>query len=214
MIKVFLVDDHPVMRDGLKLILSNANDIEVVGEAGDGATALQLLQDNPVDVAIMDISMPTMNGIEALHSLTQRHASCKVIILSMHYNEYYVQEADKAGAWGYLLKGGASKEIVEAVRSVARGQRFYTKEIAEHMRELKQRAAQNVSPLQLLSSRERQVLQLVVEGHSSSEIGRKLFLSPKTVDTYRSRLMQKLSVGDVPALVRLAVREGVVSVDS
>lgn len=213
MIRVFLADDHPVMRDGLKLILSNATDIEVVGDAGDGQQALQDIARLLPDVALMDIAMPMINGIEALRALTQREKPTRVIMLSMHQSEQYVQEALRAGAWGYLLKGGPSQEVLEAIRSVHKGHRYFAHEIAERMRELMLRGEEHHSPLDALSARERQVLQLVVEGKSSSEIGKLLFLSPKTVDTYRSRLMQKLNVGDVPALVRLSIREGIVSAD-
>ena len=208
-IRLILADDHAVMREGLRLLLSTQADLQIVAEAGTGTDALNAIIDHKPDVALLDISMPAMNGMEVLRAVQEHKRATRVVLLSMHDNPQLAAEAISLGAVGYVLKGGGAADIVHAIRSAARNQRFLSPPLAPAVEAILARGLEH-SPLAALSSRERQVLQLVVEGKSSSEIGKLLHLSPKTVDTYRSRLMQKLDVPDVVALVRLAVRLGIV----
>lgn len=204
-IRVFIADDHAVIRDGLRALLEPYFD--VVGSAGNGREAVRLISDCSPDVAILDIAMPELNGIETTHFLRQKQSDVRIVILSMHHSSEHVFRAFEAGADGYLLKESASDEIVAAVRAVYAGRRYLCREI-EALALSIGNSAQATSPLASLSARERQVLQLVVEGRSSAEIGHLIHLSPKTVETYRSRLMKKLGVADLPALVRFAIQHG------
>jgi len=203
-IRVLLADDHAMFRDGLKSLLSSTPDIRVIAEVGNGGDAVRSIQELTPDVALMDLSMPDLNGIEAARLLQEKCPATRVVILSMHSSSEHVFRAFAAGAAGYLLKESAGAELVAAVRAVHGGQRYVSAAIAAQ-----QAAVGRAGPLESLSSRERQVLQLVVEGHSSAEIARRVHLSPKSVDTYRSRLMRKLGVGDVPALVKFAIQHGI-----
>ena len=207
-IRVLLADDHTMFRDGLKSLLSSTPDIQVIAEVGNGGDAVRRIQDLKPDVALMDLSMPEVNGIEAARMLQGKCPGTRVVILSMHSSSEHVFRAFEAGAAGYLLKESAGTELVAAVRAVHGGQRYVSGAIAAY-RPSVQAAAGRAGPLASLSGRERQVLQLVVEGHSSAEIARRVHLSPKSVDTYRSRLMKKLGVGDVPALVKFAIQHGI-----
>jgi DNA-binding NarL/FixJ family response regulator len=205
---VFIADDHAILRDGLAQLLQSEAGIEVLGSAGNGREAVtQVLLLRPA-VVIMDISMPDMNGIEAARQLRDALPECRVVVLSMHSTAEHVFHALEAGARGYLLKESAGREIVDAVRIVHSGRRFLSPKVAGIVAEqiaLYPRA----SPIDSLSRREREILQLVAEGHSSTRIGAVLHISSKTVDTYRSRLMQKLNVGDVVALVKFAIQHGI-----
>jgi DNA-binding NarL/FixJ family response regulator len=207
-IRVLLADDHVMMRDGLKALLTASLDISVVAEVGNGRDAVRRAEELKPDVAIMDISMPELNGIEATRLLRDKCPGTRVVILSMHSSSEHVFRALEAGAMGYLLKESAGAEVNAAVRAVHGGRRYLSRAIAAREPAVRSGAARS-SPLDSLSGRERQVLQLVVEGHSSAEIARRVHLSPKSVDTYRSRLMKKLGVGDVPALVKFAVQHGI-----
>ncbi len=209
-ITLVLADDHAVMREGLKLLLSAHSDLRIVAEAGNGTDALNAVIAHKPDVALLDISMPGISGVDVLRTLVEQKRSTKVVLLSMHDNPQIAAEAMAIGAAAYVLKGGSASDIVSAIRQAVRGQQFISAPLAEPVQQQLERGV-DISPLAALSSRERQVLQLVVEGKSSAEIGNLLHLSPKTVDTYRSRLMQKLDVADVPALVRLAIRLGILS---
>ena len=215
-ITVFLADDHAMVRDGLQLLLETSGDIEVVGQAGSGrAAVLQVNQIKP-DVVLMDIAMPELNGIEATRQLIGDQPETKVIILSMHATSEHIYQALQAGASGYLLKEAVGQEVVKAVHEVFNGQRYLSQKITETLVDdyLVQRdLGQTRSPLDRLSPREREVLQLVSEGLSSAKIAEQLALSPKTVDTYRSRIMQKIGVRDVTELVKFAIRYGLTSLD-
>jgi DNA-binding NarL/FixJ family response regulator len=207
-IRVLLADDHVMMRDGLKALLTASLDISVVAEVGNGRDAVRRAEELKPDVAIMDISMPELNGMEATRLLRDKCPGTRVVILSMHSSSEHVFRALEAGAMGYVLKESAGAEVNAAVRAVHGGRRYLSRAIAAREPAVRSGAARS-SPLDSLSGRERQVLQLVVEGHSSAEIARRVHLSPKSVDTYRSRLMKKLGVGDVPALVKFAVQHGI-----
>jgi len=205
-IRVLLADDHAVVRYGLRALLE-VSGMEVVGEAGDGRSALRIAEDCQPDVAILDVAMPELNGIDAAAMLRERCPNTRIVILSMHADAEHVHRAFAAGASGYLLKGSASDEIVAAARAVVGGGRYLSRELA-HTDPARAGRSGEPGPLESLSARERQVLQLVVEGHSSAEIAAVVNLSPKSVDTYRSRLMKKLGVSDIPALVKFAVQHG------
>ena len=215
-ITVFIADDHAVMREGLRLILQAEGDITVIGDAPDGRQAVRETQRLAPDVVILDIAMPVLNGIEATAQISNSKAATRVIILSMHSSKEHIFRALEAGAMGYLLKESAGKEMVKAVRAVYSGQRFLSDRISHKVIEdyiLQRRADSKESLIKQLSPREREVLQLVVEGQSSAQIARSLFLSPKTVETYRSRLMHKLGIKDLPALVKFAIQHGITSLE-
>lgn len=210
-INVFLADDHAVVRDGLRALLEGEHDIRVVGGATNGRETVRQVKKLSPDVVVMDIAMPEMNGIEATARICDAHPSIRVIILSMHDSTEHIFQALKAGAKGYLLKESAGSEVITAVRTVYSDRRYLSQRIEEKLVEdyvQYREESPTKSPLEKLSPREREILQLVVEGKSSSEIAAVLFLSPKTVETYRSRLMQKLSVKDLPALVKFAIQHG------
>ncbi len=210
-ITVFLADDHAVVRDGLRYMLEAQADITVVGDAANGRDAVRQVGQLCPDVVIADIAMPELNGIAAAREISEICPRSQVIILSMHSTTEHVFRALQAGARGYLLKESAGIEVVNAVRAVHAGRRYLSDRISEQLVDdyvHQRQAAQAKSPLARLSARERQVLQLVVEGRSSVEIAEMLFLSPKTVDTYRSRLMRKLGISDLPSLVKFAIQHG------
>ncbi len=216
MIRVFIADDHAVVRDGLCYLLEAQPDLTVVGDAGNGRDAVALVKQLKPDVVLMDISMPELNGIDATTQIIQSVPETSVIILSMQGTAEYVFRALQAGAHGYLLKDSAGKVVVEAVRAVYGGSRYFSDEVTTTLVTdyLEQRqAGPEKSPLERLSGREREILQLVVEGKSSAEIGQILSLSPKTVETYRSRLMMKLGIKDLPSLVKFAVQHGLTTLD-
>lgn len=215
-IRVFLADDHTVVRNGLRLLLEAQADIEVVGEAADGRRTVCAVADLNPDVVVMDIAMPELNGIETTRQLRDRCPSVKVIILSMHSSNEHIYQALQAGALGFLVKDSAGQEVIAAVRAVQAGRRYLSHRIQEnvideYIRQIQAREPQ--SPLKLLSEREREILQLVVEGKASTEIAELLFLSPKIVETYRSRLMQKLQIKDLPSLVKFAIQHGLTSLE-
>ncbi|NOZ28994.1 MAG: response regulator transcription factor [Chloroflexi bacterium] len=215
-IRVLLADDHAVVRDGLRLILEAQGDIAVTGDATDGREAVRLAQALQPDVIVIDIAMPLLNGIEATHQILQVCPDAQVVILSMHATSEHIYRALQAGAQGYLLKESAGQEVVEAVRAVYAGQRYLSQRIVgtviEEYVQLRE-SGSSTSPLQRLTAREREILQLVVEGKSSAEIADILSLSTKTVETYRSRLMQKLDIHDLPGLVKFAIQHGLTSLE-
>ena len=206
-IRVLLADDHAVLRDGLKVLLQQAADISVVGEATDGREAVRRAQELKADVVIMDIAMPELNGIEAARLLRDQCAATRVVMLSMHSNSEHVFRALEAGAAGYVVKESAGEEVAAAVRAAHAGQRYLSRVIAGLESTLQSRSAR-ASPLDSLSARERDVLQLVVEGRTSAEIAATVSLSRKTIETYRVRLMKKLRVNSVAELVKFAIEHG------
>ena len=211
-ITVFVADDHAIVREGLATLLAAQPDIRVVGTAAEGRDALRQVVKLRPGVVIMDIAMPEMNGIEAAREIRERVPQARVVILSMHSSAEHVYHALEAGAAAYLLKESAGQEIIGAVRAVCAGKRYLSPRVAEVVAEGIGRDT-SADPLEILSRRERQILQLVAEGRSSTHIGGALHLSPKTVDTYRSRLMQKLHVGNVAGLVRFAIKHGLISLE-
>jgi len=213
MIRVLLADDHAVVRDGLRVLLEAQSDIDVVGDAANGREAVRLARNLHPDVAVMDIAMPELNGIEATAQLHDACPLTQVLILSMHSTTEHIFRALQAGARGYLLKDSAGSEVVDAVRAVHTGQRYLSHKIAAAVIDDYIAERHRLSPLESLSRRERQILQLVAEGKSSAEIAAMLFLSPKTVDTYRSRMMHKLGISELPSLVKFAIQHGVTKLD-
>ena len=207
-ITVLIADDHALMRDGLRAILEREGGIEVVATASNGReTVLEARRLNP-DIVLMDIVMPELSGIEAAAQIRDHCESTRVIILSMHSTVEHIFRALQAGAMGYLLKGSAGSEVVEAVRAVHAGKRYLTRKVSDVVVDGYVREHRASSPLESLSPREREVMLLVVEGRSSREIADALHLSPKTVETHRSRLMEKLGVENVVGLVKFAVQHG------
>ena len=206
-----------MIREGLSVMLSHQPDMEVVGIAANGREAIRLVDEHDPEVAIIDISMPDLNGIETIQQMLPRHPEIKVIVLSIHATKPYVYHALKAGARGYLIKKETSRlEVVEAVHAVYRGELYLSRRIADLLTEVSSQqmeSSMEVNPLEKLSSREREILQLVAEGKTSLQIARKLSISPKTVDTYRSRLRHKIGVDDVAGLVRFAIQHEVISLE-
>ena len=200
-IRVLVADDHALMRGGLQTVLEAAG-MQVVAQAADGREALRRAAETLPDIVILDIAMPGLNGMEAAALLREKCPAARVIMLSMHATSEHVHRALQAGAAGYLLKDSAAGEIVAAVRAVHAGKQFFSAAVAGFERRT------GASPLERLSARERQVLQLVVEGRSSAQIAGIVHLSPKSVESYRSRLMRKLGVSDVPSLVKFALLHG------
>jgi DNA-binding NarL/FixJ family response regulator len=212
MITILLADDHTVVMDGLKVLLEHEPDLQVQALARDGRQALRLACEIKPDIAILDIAMPELNGIEAAQHILQDCPGTKTIILSMHAGNEYISRAFQAGVLGYLLKESAGSEVVAAVREVHADRQYLSQKIRAAVvgrGALSMQAAPD--PLESLSQREREVLQLVVEGHTSSSIARKLGLSQKTVETYRNRMMRKLQIKNIPALVRFAIQHGLTS---
>lgn len=215
-INVFIADDHSVVRTGLRFILEAQHDIKVVGEASNGRETVRQMSRLKPDVVLMDITMPDLNGIDATQQIRELSPSTKVIILSMHSAQEHISRAMQAGALGYLLKESDAGEVVNAVRAVHAGRRFVSQKISEKIMEdysQMRTGPREPNPLDLLSPREREIIQLVAEGKSSAEIATMLFLSPKTVETYRSRLMEKLGITNLPDLIKFAVLHGLTSLE-
>jgi DNA-binding NarL/FixJ family response regulator len=212
-IRVYIADDHAIIRDGLRALLEARDDIEVVGGAGDGRQAVAEARQMQPDIVLMDISMPGLNGIEAAALLREAAPKARVIMLSMHATSEHLFRALQAGARGYVLKNSAGAELLDAVRTVHAGKRYFSPKVADILVSGYVREERGVSPVQALSGREREILQLIAEGRTSAEVAQSLSLSPKTVDTYRSRLMQKIGVADVVGLVKFAILHGITTLD-
>ena len=211
-ITLFVADDHAVVREGLANLLAAQPDLRVVGTAAEGRDAVRQVAQLQPQVVILDIAMPQMNGIEAAREMRERAPQSRVVMLSMYSSAEHVFHALEAGARAYVLKESAASEIVAAVRAVHAGRRYLSPKVAELMADMVERSAAE-SPLSRLSARERQVLQLVAEGRSSAQIAELLHLSPKSVDTYRSRVMQKLHLSDAASLVKFAIQHGLTSLE-
>lgn len=215
-IRVILVDDHAIVRTGLKAVLARAADIEVIGEASDGEEALALVERLEPDVLVMDVSMPKMDGIETTRELTRRGARPRVLVLTMHVEEEYLVPLLEAGAAGYLVKSIADRDLVDAVRAVARGDMYVRPTAARVLaKELtrKDPEAEDRRRFEKLTARERDVLRLTAQGFSAPEIGERLFISPKTVDTYKQRIGEKVGLTHRADYVRFALRLGLLGDD-
>lgn len=210
MIKVLLVDDHALVREGLRRLLQDYDDIEVIGEACDGQEALRLVRQNQPDVTVMDLSLPGLDGIEATKRVISEGLTTRVLILTMHANEAYAVRVLQAGARGFVGKGAPSQDVVGAIRKIAAGGCYLPPALMEALPKRYARKDGGDSPLQTLSDRELQVLKLLAEGRTSREIAQDLHLSAKTVDTYRARLLAKLELETTADLIRFALRHGVI----
>jgi DNA-binding NarL/FixJ family response regulator len=210
-IRVLLADDHALFRAGIRKLLQSCEGVEVVGEAADGREAVRLSETLRPDVLLMDIGMPELNGVDAAARLVREGGRTRVIILSMHTGEEHVLRAIRAGAAGYVLKNASPTELEAAVRAVVRGEVYLSPTISRYVVDHYVRGAgAEGSPLDRLTPRQREVWQLIAEGHTTKAIATRLGLSVKTVETHRAQLMERLEVRDVPALVRLAIRLGLV----
>lgn len=212
-IRVLLADDHNLIRAGLRLVVSQQSDFQVAGEAENGRQAVALAEQLKPDVVVMDIKMPDLNGIEACHQIRETLPDTQVVMLSMHSDEAYVLRALKAGARAYLLKDSAEADLARAIRAAVDGKSFFSPAVGkvlleDYMRKLQRTGAED--SYELLSPREREILQVVAEGKSSKEIANVLHLSVYTVETHRAKIMQKLNLRSMPELILYAVRKGII----
>lgn len=212
-LRIVLADDHTVMRSGLRLLLEREPDFSVVGEAQDGREVLRVVDEESPDVVVMDIAMPNLNGIDATCRIMDSRPRTAIIILSMHSDEAYVLRALKAGARGYLLKDSAESDLISAVRTVSQGKAFFSPAITnllveDYVREIRSRGVED--SYELLTARERELVQLLAEGKTTKEIAAYLQISPYTVDTHRGNLMRKLNLNSLAELILYAVRKGII----
>jgi DNA-binding NarL/FixJ family response regulator len=213
-IRILLADDHTLMRNGLRLLLERQSDLEVIGEASDGREAVDFAEAHRPDVIIMDIAMPQLNGVEATRQIVNRNPSTAVAILSMHSDESYVIRSLKAGARAYLLKDSAEADLIAAIGAITAGKSFFSPVVRrllkeDYMHQLAEMGAED--SYELLTNREREVLQMVAEGKSNKEVAVILNLSLYTVETHRTHILQKLNLHSVPELILYAVRKGIIS---
>ena len=213
-IRILLADDHEVVRDGVRALLEKQTDMAVVGEAADGREAAQMAEELRPDVVVMDVGMPNLNGIDATRRILAAHPHIAVVILSMHQDESYVLRSLKAGAKGYLLKDSLRGDVLDAIRAVASGRSFLTRKISrmmqeDYIQEMEQRGLED--SYDLLTDREREVLQLAAEGKPNKEIATSLGISLTTVETHRTHILQKLGLHSVPELILYAVRKGIIA---
>jgi DNA-binding NarL/FixJ family response regulator len=215
MTTIVLADDHHVVRQGLRVLLEGQPDFQLVGEAGDGLEAVQLTERLKPDVLIIDLMMPSLNGLEATRQLSQRSPHTRVVILSMHANEAYVLEALRNGAAGYVLKDSSAADLVHAVREVVAGRRYLSSPLSERaIAAYIQKASDVVSdPYEMLTNREREVLHLAAEGYTNAEIADQLSISPRTAETHRANLMHKLGLRTHTDLIRYALRRGILPME-
>ncbi|MBZ5608681.1 MAG: response regulator transcription factor [Acidobacteriia bacterium] len=213
-VRILLADDHNILRDGMRLLLERQPGFTVVGEAADGRETIELAAEHAPDVVVMDIAMPNLNGIEATRRIVDKHPGIGVVILSMHYDESYVLRSLKAGARGYLLKDALKAELIAAIRAVAEGRSFFSPKISRVLQEdyveaLGRKGGDDT--YELLTDREREILQLIAEGKTNKEVASALNVSLYTVDTHRTHILQKLNLHSVPELILYAVRKGIIS---
>jgi DNA-binding NarL/FixJ family response regulator len=213
-ISVLVVDDHTLVRAGIRSLLQKIAGVEVVGEASDGREALRLAGAYRPDVVLMDIAMPGLNGLDATARLVKKLPGVNVIILSMHVNEEYILQALRAGATGYMLKGADTAELEIAIKAVARGETYLHPMVSKHVvADYIKRVSGETTSFEVLTPRQREILQLIVDGYSTKKIARTLRISVKTVETHRMQLMERLDIYDIAGLVRYAIRVGLVRLD-
>ena len=210
--RILLADDHVLVRRGVRLILDGEPDLQVVAEAGDGAEAIELARAQPIDLAVLDVAMPRMTGLQAARELSRMQPGLRILMLTMYDNEQYFFEALKAGACGYVLKSVADRDLLEACRAAMRGESFlYPGAVTALIRNYLDRVRQGEDlPERMLTSREEEILKLVAEGHSSKDIAQTLFISVKTVERHRANMLQKLGLRDRLELTRYAIRAGLI----
>jgi DNA-binding NarL/FixJ family response regulator len=212
-IRILIADDHGVVAEGLRHLVGATPDMEVIGLAENGREAARMAFEAAPDVVLMDHAMPVLNGTEATRLIRERLPHTRVIMLSMYSDAVHVYRALQAGATGYIVKKSVAKEVVDAILAVHRGGRYLSRQLAHVITDQMVDRSAPEDPLDRLSSRERQVLQLLAEGHSIAEIAATLALSPKTVETYRARMMEKLGIFDLAGLVRFAIQQGLTELD-
>ncbi|MBI1805875.1 MAG: response regulator transcription factor [Ignavibacteria bacterium] len=211
-VRILLADDHVLVRAGIRSLLQQISGVEVVAEANNGREALHLVKEQRPNVVLMDIAMKDLNGIETTSRITKEFQDVHVIILSMHANEEYVLQALRAGAKGYLLKDAVFPELEFAIKAVSRGETYLSPPVSQHVIDAyRQHGFDGKGPVEQLSSRQREVLQLIAEGHTTKEIALLLNVKTKTVESHRTQLMERLGIHDVAGLVRFAIRMGIVS---
>ncbi len=213
-IRILLADDHSILREGLRMLLDRQDEFDVVGDASNGREAVEMAESCDPDVVIMDLAMPGLNGIEATRRITARSPRTAVVILSMHSDESYILRSLKAGACGYLLKDSLKTDLIDAVRAAVRGKSFFSPKVSQvlkedYVNELEAKGAEDT--WDLLTDREREILQLVAEGNTNKEIAAVLNISPFTIDTHRGHILQKLNLHSAPELILYAVRKGIIS---
>jgi DNA-binding NarL/FixJ family response regulator len=214
-LRVLLADDHALVRAGVRVLLESLDGVEVVGEAAEGHEALRLIGELAPDLALVDISMPGLNGLEVTARVARDHPRTRVIVLSMHADDEYVYRAFRAGAAGYLLKKADRRELEMALRAVARGENWISPSVSKKVIAAFAGGAERADdPIEILTPRQREILQLVAESHSTKAIAHRLELSVKTVESHRAQLMERLGIHDVAGLVRYAIRLGIVRVET
>jgi len=214
-LRILLVEDHGLVRAGMRALLQKIEGIEVIADVGDGWEAIKSVQTDPPDLVLMDIAMPGLNGLDATARIVKESPTTRVILLSMYANEEYLRQALQVGASGYLLKGAELAELELALKTVARGERYLTPAVVKYAIEAYcEKSEGPTGPLAKLSMRQREILQLVAEGQTTKDIAHRLNVSVKTVETHRSQLMERLDIHDVPGLVRFAMRVGLIHPDS
>lgn len=214
-IKILFADDHAIVRDGLRSLFKSDPGFVIVGEAADGAEAVRLVEENRPDVAVLDISMPNVNGIEATGIIKERNPETKVLILTIHENEEYIHELIMAGADGYVLKNAEKKEIFDGVRAVASGSTYFSSNVSRALLEGLVRSTRNKVPFQIsneekLSKRETEVLRLIAEGLTSKQIAERLHLGITTVNSHRMNIMKKLNIHEIVGLVKYAIQKSLI----
>jgi DNA-binding NarL/FixJ family response regulator len=211
-IRILLADNHTLVRAGLRSLLQSLEGVDVVAEASDGRAVLSLVEAHHPDVVLMDVAMPEMNGLEATARVVKEFPTVRVIILSMHANEEYVLQALRVGAMGYVLKDSGVSELELALRAISKGETYLSPAVSKHVvADYVRRAGGETSPLDQLTPRQREILQLLVKGQTTKKIAEALFISVKTVETHRAQLMERLGIHDVAGLVRYAIRVGLVT---
>jgi DNA-binding NarL/FixJ family response regulator len=211
MIRVLIADDHVVVAEGLRHLLETYGDIEVIGSVENGRAAITRSLESQPDVVVMDSTMPEMNGIEATQVIRARSPATRILVLSVNSDPMCIARALRAGASGYVPKSFAGREVVDAIRAVSQGRRYIPAPLMEEVLEQLASESPVENPLAVLSTRERQVMRMIAEGKSVADIGQSLSLSPRTIETYRARVMEKLGVHDVPGLVKLAILHGLIA---
>ena len=208
MIKVLIADDHTMVIDGLTMLLSEVENIQVVGKAANGLEALKILEEQEVDIAILDVEMPKLNGIETAEQISEKHPHIRVLILSMYNDQSFIKKLIEIGAYGYILKNKGKEELVDAINSIIDGKKYYGREVVDtlisQIEKGKEKKADNIQ----LTDREIDVLELIAMGHSTPQIAQKLFIAPSTVETHRRHLIEKTGVPNSKGLIRWAIEKG------
>jgi DNA-binding NarL/FixJ family response regulator len=215
-LRLLVADDHKIFRQGIKKLLDEESDMSIVGEAADGREAVQKATELKPDVILMDIAMANLNGLEATKKIKKVLPSARVIMLTMHKNEEYILQSFQAGASGYILKEGAVEELVSAIRSIYQDKSFLSPTISKTLIDAylrKMETGKTETPFDLLTDREREVLQLIAEGYTNREVAKALFISVKTVEAHRAHIMQKLNIHDIAKLVKYAIQKGLVDLN-